>query len=299
VKQIRTTVPAFAQAAELTSTNVQAAYQTVNATYNEAQTFHYAITYNGQVNPSSIPTGWFPAGSMNVRLQILQGLKQYASELSSLTGSNDVDSLNKASSAVGTSLTALTKTNEFKTFTSKLPSGASEQAATAVNAIGNWLIESKLAKDLPPLIEKMDPSIQAICTLLYEDIGSVNTNPAHPSEGSGLRQELWNNYNEIINSQNQYILHGQCNGEKTPSDCFSPDVRLAEIQKLPALVQQRNAADQTLQQVQVTVKQLAQAHTELVKAAQSKQHLTADLDDLVAEAQRLNTYYSSLANNKQ
>ena len=71
VKQIRSTVPAFAQAAELTSTNVQAAFETVNATYNEAQIFHYAVTYNGQVSPSSIPTGWFPAGSMNVRLQIL------------------------------------------------------------------------------------------------------------------------------------------------------------------------------------------------------------------------------------
>jgi hypothetical protein len=299
VKQIRSTVPAFAQAAELTSTNVQAAFQTVNSTYNEAQTFHYAVTYNGQVDPSSILTGWFSAGSMNVRLQMLQGLKQYASELNSLTGSNDVHSLNKASSAVGASLTALVKADEFKSFASKLPSGVSDQAATAVNAIGNWLIEAKLAKDLPSLIEKMDPNIQAICTLLYEDIGSVDTDPAHPSRGSGLRQQLWNDYNEIIVSQNQYILHGQCNGANGPINCFSPDARLAEIEKLPALVQQRNAAEQTLLQVQVTIKQLAQAHTELVKAAQSKQHMTADLEDLIAEAQRLSTYYNSLASNKK
>src|SRR4029077_1758163 len=181
----------------------------------------------------------------------------------------DVESLNKASTAVGTSLTALTKTAEFKTFASSIPSNISDQAAIAVNAIGNWLIELKLKKNLPPLIEKMDPNIQTICTMLFEDIGSVNTDSAHPSEGSGLRHELWKNYNAIIDSQNQYILHNQCNAEKASTNCFTPDARFAEIQKLPALVQQRNAADQTLLQVQVTVKQLAQAHTELVKAAQT------------------------------
>jgi len=298
VKQIRSTVPAFAQATELTSTNVQAAFQTVNATYIEAQTFRYAVTYNGEVDPASILENWLPAGSMDVRIQLLQGLKQYASELNSLTGSNDTDSLNKASSAVGVSLTALTKTAEFKGLTSKLPGGASDQAATAVNAVGNWLIESKLAKDLPALIERMDPSVQVICTLLSEDIGNVNNNPDRPLEGSGLRHQLWNDYNNIILAQNQYILHGECVKGKTQPNCFSPDARLAEIKKLPALAQQRNTADQTLQQVQVTIRQLAQAHTELVKAARSKQHLTADLQDLVAEAQRLNAYYNSLASSK-
>jgi hypothetical protein len=300
VKQIRSTVPAFAQAAELTSTNVQAAFETVNATYNNAQQLHYAVTYDGNVNPDKISTGWLSPEALNVRLQILQGLKQYASELNSLTGSDDITKLSQSSTALGKSLTDLTSTAPFKTFANKLPSGVNVNnlAATSVNAIGNWLIEEKLKRDLPSQIAKMDPTIQSICVLLAADIGSVNTDPANPTKGSGLQQVVWDQYNSIIESQNQYILHNQCNGDKAPINCFSPDVRLAEIQKLPALVGQRNAAEKTLQQVQVTLKQLAQAHTELVKAAQTKQTLTADLGDLLAEAQRLSTYYNSLSSSK-
>lgn len=298
VKQIRTTVPAFAQAVELTSTNVQGAFESVNSTYGDAQSLSFAVTYNGKVDPSTISSGWLTAEDMNVRLQILQGLKQYASELSSLTGSNDSDSLNAASTAVGNSLTSLSKSAQFQKMTSQLPSSFASEAATAVNALGNWLIELKLAKNLPPLIEKMDPNIQSICKLLIADIGSVNTDPAKPPEGSGLRLVLWDQYNSIILSQNQYIMHNQCDGAKAPVNCFSPNVRFAEIQKLPALVKQRNVADLTLRQVAVTVKQLATAHTELVKAAQTKQNLTADLGDLLVEAQRLDKYYNSLSNNK-
>jgi hypothetical protein len=297
VKQIRSTVPAFAQAVELTTTNVQAAFDTVNDKYADAQTIHFAVTYNGQVNPSSISTDWLQPGSMKVREQLLDGLKQYASKLSSLTGTNDVASLNQASTAVGTSLKALANAPEFKTFASTLPADISDQATTAVNALGNSLIELKLKKDLPAIIENMDPTIQEICSMLSADIGTLSGDPAKP-EGSGLRLVLWDQYNQIIVSQNEYILHNECNKEEAPINCFSPDARFAEIEKLPTLVKQQNAADMTLVQVQVTVKQLAQAHAELVKAAQTKQNLTADLGDLLAEAQRLNAYYTSLSDAK-
>jgi hypothetical protein len=65
-----------------------------------------------------------------------------------------------------------------------------------------------------------------------------------------------------------------------------------------ALANQRRAADLVLAQVSVTLKQMAQAHTELVKATRARQSLTANLDDLLAEVQRLNVYYQSLANAK-
>ncbi len=297
VKQIRSTVPDFAQAVELTSTNVQAAFDTVNGKYNDAEAIHYAVTYDGQTDPRRISTNWLQPDSMKVRRQVLQGLKQYASALNSLTGSNNADSLSKASTAIGTSLQSLSKSPEFSKFTKDLPSETSNIAATAVNALGTWLIEAKLKKDLPPLIEKMDPNIQTICKMLVQDIGTVDANETNPTGGSGLRQVLWIQYNRIIDAQNQYILHNQCSKEG-PVNCFGPDARMVEIRKLPDLVQQQSAADQTLQQVQATIKQLGQAHTELVKAAETKQSLTADLSDLLAEAQVLNTYYNSLSSTK-
>lgn len=304
VKQIRSAVPAFAQAAELTSTNVEGALQTVETDYASANAFRYAVNYDGSWDPHKIPTAWLTPEAMQVRLQVLEGLKQYASELSSLTGSNDVDQLNKASTAVGQSLKGLTGTPLFETMTKKIgmekgvPANFSEIAATSVNALGNWLIELKLKKNLPEEIEKMDPNIQNLCSLLVADIGGVDTNRNNPYEGTGIRQVVWITYNDRILSQNQYILHNECTLKKT-TDCLSGEARLAEIEKLPALVQEQRAADLTLQQVQKTVKQLAQAHTELVKAVQAKQDLTADLASLVSEAQRLNSYYQSLSGNKQ
>ena len=141
----------------------------------------------------------------------------------------------------------------------------------------------------------MDPNIQTLCSFLSEDIGTLDPKSL---EGSGLRQVLWIQYNRIIDAQNQFILHNQCGPKDVPSNCFGPEVRLTEIQKLPALVKQRNSADQTLQQVTMTLKQLAQANTELAKAAQTKQDMTADIGDLLAESQRLYTYYNSLSSGK-
>ena len=72
IKQVRSSVPAFAQAAELTSTNVQAAFTSVNQTYGDAQRIHYAVTYDGTVDPSKIPVGWLLPEALNLRLQVLQ-----------------------------------------------------------------------------------------------------------------------------------------------------------------------------------------------------------------------------------
>lgn len=299
VKQVRSAVPAFAQAAELTSTNVQSALQMVEADYSDANAFRYAVNYNGDWDPSKIPTTWLTPAAMRVRLQILEGLKQYASELNSLTGSNDVDQLNKASTAVGKSLNDITTTSLFEKMTAarSLPAHFTAIAATSINGLGNWLIEMKLKKNLPREIERMDPNIQNICSLLEADIGTIDTEKGNPFDGTGIRQVVWLTYNDRILSQNQYILHNQCTAKQT-TNCLSGEARLAEIEKLPTLVQQQRAADQTLQQVQATVKQLAEAHTELVKAVQSNQDLTADVTSLVSEAQRLNTYYQSLTTTK-
>jgi len=200
-----------------------------------------------------------------------------------------------ASTAVGESLKGLTATPLFAQMgaAKALPSESPSIAATAVNALGNWLIALKLKKDLGPEIVKMDPNIQSICSLLSADIGGVDTNAQNPIQGTGIRQVVWITYNRRIQAENQYILHNQCTDKRT-TDCLGGSDRLAEIEKLPALVHQQQSADNTLKQVQATVKQLAAAHTELVKAVQSKQDLPADLDDLVAEAERLNTYYQSL-----
>lgn len=289
VRQVQSSVPAFAQAATLTSTNIQAAFVQVQETYADTQVMNYAVTYKGDFDPATITQTWLPQSSMDVRLKVLQGLSQYASELSSLSGSDDTTALNTASTGAGTALTNLTATPEFKNLT-VAKSVSSDQVATAVNALGHWLIQAKLKKTLPASIEQMDPNIQMMCTLLIEDIGTVDTNPAHPPKGNGLRQTLWVEFSQQIKAWNNYV--------ESNMSSFTPDARLAAIEKLPTLAAQQRQADITLQQAQVTVAQLGKAHTELVKSTQAKQDFRADLGNLVAETQRLSSYYQSLQSAK-
>ena len=285
-------MPAFAQAVTLTATNVQGAFDTVQSTYYDAEALNYAANYasGSTVDPSTLGQKWLPAEALKARVDILQGLKQYASQLSSLTATNS--SVDTATTALSKSLTDLTSSlTTDKTFAAKvkLPENI---GVLGINALANWLIDRKLQKELPSAIENGDKFIQPICSALVADIGIVDADPAHPTRGSGLRQVLWVQYGDEIKAWDEYVRKNYLGAN------VSPDAKLAAIKQIAALAAQQKTADQTLAQVAVTIKQMAQAHTELVKAAKTKQNLTADLGALLAEAQRLNTYYQSLATGK-
>jgi hypothetical protein len=290
--KVASAVTPFAQAVALTATNVQGAFDTVQSTYCDARTMNYAVSYTGTngFDPGTLCQSWITPETLAARTLILQGLKQYASELSSLTTS-DTSTVDTASTALGKSLTELTGTAPFKKIAAeaKVPE---QIATTAVDALGNWLIQSKLRKDLPAIIVKMDDSVQQISQLLIADIGTVGADSDHPSVGSGLRQVLWIQYGEEIRSWDLYVSKNYFGKE------VSPESRFAAVKQLVALSVQQRAADRTLAQVAVTVKQMAQAHASLAKAARAKQPLAADVSDLLAEAQRLNDYYNSLAKSK-
>ena len=91
-KDLASTVPSFAQAAALTATNVQAAFDTVQSAFCDAESLNYEVTYptNG-TDPSSVCQGqktWITPATLAARKLILQGLSQYASELSGVTTSS-------------------------------------------------------------------------------------------------------------------------------------------------------------------------------------------------------------------
>lgn len=303
-KDLASTVPAFAQAAALTATNVQAAFDSVQTAFCNAESLNYEVTYPGNgKNPSSVcqdPSTWITPASLEVRKVILQGLSQYASELSGVTTSS-VNNVDSATTALGTSLTGLTTTQPFKTLSTKAAANlklGENIFTTAVNALGNWLIGRKTKKALPGDIEAMDPTIQQISQLLVADIGVVGANQAAPTAGSGLRQDLWNQYGEQISSWNLYVRANYFDDKNVVKQGVAPDAAIAAVKQLMALVSQQRTADHTLAQVAATIKQMAQAHAELVESVKTKKSLTANLSGLLAEAERLNTYYQSLATSK-
>jgi hypothetical protein len=287
IKKVQTSVPAFAQAVTLTATNVQAAFETVQNTYYDAAVLNYAASYDkdGGADFLSIGNGWLSEQAVAARVLVLQGLKRYASELSALAAANaQVDPATNNLSASLKSLASSVAADKSVAAKLQLPENL---GPLGVNALANWLIDAKLHKQLPSEIEKMDEPVQSISHLLIADIGD-RTDASSPSKGYGLRQVLWMQYGKEITAWDGYVRANYLNGKA------SPDVKLAAIKQIASLAAQRKAADQTLAQVSVTIKQMAQAHSELVKAARTNQNLTADCGALLAEAQRLNEYYQSL-----
>jgi hypothetical protein len=291
MKKVQTTVPAFAKAMTSTTTNVEAAFDTVQRTYIDAEVLNYAADYaeGKQTNPDTLGNNWLPPATIKARHQVLDALKEYASQLNTLTVTDC--HADAEATELSKSLKDIAGDKHISGIAKSDPD-AGAQVSTAIDALADWLIQEKLRKELPAYINKMDPNIQKISNLLILDIGSVNTDPEHPSRGSGLRQELWIEYDKQIFTWDGYVRHNYLDKS------VSPDLKLNAIKQIAVLVQQKKAADDCLKQVATTLRQMAKAHAELVKAANAKQDLQADLNGLIAEGQRLGSYYESLGNKK-
>ena len=221
-KQITAAESAFAQAVALTATNVQAAFDTVQGMDSDAQAMRFATKYKGtkDFDASKLGQPWLTPEALAARTTILEGLKQYASELGNLTTS-DTGNVDTATTALGASLTTLSTSAPFKALSTKAAANlklGENIFVTAINALGNWLIQRKLRKELPGEITKMDPTIQSISQLLTADIGTVDVNLQHPTEGSGLRQVLWIRYKEEIGDWDTYVSNtyfkGRCSSRR-------------------------------------------------------------------------------------
>jgi hypothetical protein len=284
--RVHSAVPAFAQAVNLTTTNTHAAFQLVEQKYEEAEALALVVDYDlAGFNPENVKP-WLTAEDVDARTKLLKALQQYAAQLESVSGSEQLQKMDEASKEFGKSLTDLSKSKPLESIALK-GSIAPSAAATAVDAIGRWLMDNKRNKELPSLIEQMQDPVQKTCMLLTEDIGSRTSS----GTGKGLRDELWLKFSDLLKSQDAYIQHNK--------DKFSPAEKLNEVQKLPTLVRQRQQADQMLAQTSASLQQLVQANADLLKAVRSKQDLRANIDALYEEAERINDFYHSLNNSSK
>ena len=279
--RVHSAIPAFATALTSTTTNVQTAFETVEQKYEEAQALELAVNYDtagfdpDKVNP------WLQPEDMEARTKLLKALQQYASQLESIAGKDSMDEADTTTKALGASLTEISKSEPVKKMAGEA-SMASNAATSAIDNIARWLMESKRSKELPNLIQQMQEPIETICTLLRKDIGE-RTKGSH---GSGLRDQLWLDYSQLIMEQDSFIQHNK--------DKLTPIEKRTEIERLPALVRERKESDETLAQTSDCLKQVVKANAELLKAVQTKQDLRSEINDLFQEASRINDFAHSL-----
>jgi hypothetical protein len=274
---------AFSTAATAATLQVKNAYQLVEQAYEDAQMASLVNQFDTKgFDPGSIQPLLADA-DMKARTQMLEGLTQYASLLAEVSGNTQITELDKESEALGTSLEALSKNAPLKAVATNanMESGA---AAAAVDALGRLLMERKTAKDLPSILESAQKPVDDICTLLEQDIGTV--------EGTGLRNEFRDKYVELIADQRTYILTNEA--KMTAAE------KRTEIGKLPQLVTAEKQGDAALAQTQAALKQLAATNDALTQTKKDKDApaFKAMVSQLVAQGQQLGTVYSAVGSKK-
>jgi len=269
----------FSTAACSTILQVRNGYQVVEQSYFDAQAAHLVATFDKQgFDPSKIQPFMRPA-DMKVRNQLLAGLQQYATLLAEVSGDEPIDELDKQSQALGTQLQALS-TDANLTALAKNTTVDAGLVATAVDALGRVLIERKRAKELPAVLERMQKPIDQICRLLEEDIGDP--------EKSGLRNQLSNDYDELVKFQTTFIFQNE--GKMTPEE------KREQIQRLPRLVIEAKQADAALEQTQDALQHLATAHDALAETRASKDApaFRSLIAQLLTQSQQLGSVYAAV-----
>lgn len=283
---------AFASAATLAIQDSEDAYTLVQNSYADVQASSLVVNYDKRgFHPDEIQP-FLSDADLKARQNLLAGLKQYADTLAELSGSSPVTGVDTAAEGIGHSLQALAKNGVLPRAFQKTVGGQRDgvnlmqAGTTAVAAIGEFLVERKLEKDLPHVIETMQQPINNACALLEADIGSSTSTP-------GLRSQIAHDYSELLMNQDTYIRNTKFS---------SPSERRGEILKLPAIVREKAAADQTLIATRQVLQKFAAANDALASGVKTKEspEFRVQLGELIAEAEHLkNVYDQSTAKGSQ
>ncbi len=271
-------VAEFSTAATATSLKVQNAYQLVEQSYTDAQMARLVNNFDRTgFNPSQIKP-FMPKAAMRARTQMIAGLQQYAILLAEVSSNQSTTALDAQSEALGKSLQALS-TSTGLTSVAKNANTDIGFLSTAVDALGRMLIEHKTAEDLPKILIQMQKPVDDICQLLEEDIGTP--------EGSGLRNQLKNDYDDLIAEQRTYIYANEAK--------MTPEEKRTEIEKLPQLVMTEEQDESMLAQTKAALKALAETNDMLVATKKSRQApaFWALLADLTAESHQIGSVYKA------
>lgn len=297
-------VTALAAATAPVVDQASAAYRTAQAIHAESVDYDAAAAFDqSQVFiPSSIQD-WPAEKDIQVRLAVLEAFQLYVKDLGTITGSTDSSALDAASKSMGESLmnvantlapqvetapaassasetttTSSTFGNTSTTTSSSLPPlvspGAAKAVSAAIDALGQFLVNRTIEKELPQQIEAMDPHVQSLCELLAKDIELIQEQEKIDS-------------NDVIDKQTAFLRAAK----------LDPEEARVEFMKLPDMARRQSANDQALTQLRAAIVNLEMTHHALAAAAQGNnpEGLAQRLKDLSAAGESLGKFYSSLS----
>ena len=271
---------AFSTAASLVVDNSSSAYRAVIDLHDQEQTSAGVLLI--EAGKPWAPHSVQPLISLvglKTRLDLLAALKTYSQSLSDLTSGLDSKALDTAASSIGSNMKGLSTAASSEPGLAATGISVGSQTANAIStaslALGEFLIAPKIKTALRSTTQKMDPQIEVLCTLLTDDIDTI-------------RKTSKRDYEELLVQQYGFIRDNAAQ--------LSPTDRRAEIEKLPTILKNEQAADAMLADLHKAIATLALTHHALAAAAQGNnpEALQARIADLAAAGQSLGTYYQGL-----
>jgi hypothetical protein len=274
-----------------------AAYRDAVALDNLREDYEAVVAYqkkDATYNPRNVPV-LLSEKDIQTRLAVLGALQVYSQSLIEITKGADSPELDAAAKSVGSNLTSLgnnlapsienargTAATAASTTNPALSPEVRNGISTAVDALGQFLVNRIVEKELPGKIEEMDPHVQALCIALGDDIKTL--------QGLELRD-----YDRILNLEKQFILE-----DEQFSKNVDPQQHRAEIMKLPEIARQQREAGDKLTALREAIDKLAMAHHTLATDAQhlnDPETLRKKLAELADAGKNLGKFYSSLPAN--
>ena len=282
-------IAAFSEANKLTMQNIAAAFDTVERKHYEMQVSRIVNDPESfQCDPSKRTIGHFLSpDELQARMQVLEGIQKYAEKLAIIMGNEQLDEFDERTRDFGKNLTKVNEDLVKKNILNKatFKEGDIKVFTTAVNAIGRWFIEYKRQKGVRESVKDMQPHIEKICVLFAEDIG--NSPAGSGVRSGGLRDQLWRDYDGIIDRQCNFIEHGK--GKLDPIQMRS------EIKVMIALEVEQRQADATLKAIQQSLDTLRKTHNKIEECFDKN---TVEIDslisDLITEGKRIKEFYNTL-----
>lgn len=290
-------------------------YRDAVAVHNLREDYEAVVAYDNKdasYNPRNTPV-LLTEKDIQTRLATLAALQVYAQSLIEITRSNDSPQLDAASKSVGNSLTAVgddlapsienvlgiaglpasttettittsspgTSTTMSTTTTAALSPQVRNGISTGVNALAQFLVSRKIAKELPSQIEQMDPHVEALCEALAQDTQTINAVEER-------------DYDRMLDLEKQFILE-----DEKPGTNANPQLLRAEIMKLPEIARRQKEANEKLVALRKAIVNLEMTHHALAAEAQGNnpQGLQQKLTEVAAAGSSLGNFYSSLAEN--
>jgi hypothetical protein len=273
----------FGMAATSVVQQTRGAYTLVNDTVLQEE----ILSLSAKAGPlNSDPAKAFPLfvtqEDLNIRNALLDALQAYATALGKLTGKTASD-LDAETTKLASSLTDLSKNERLEHSFREVKSVSKQEtnaAAAALDAIGKLLVAKRIAAELPAILKKNQPHVEALATLLIHEIGDVPT----ADEPGRLRGKLWRTYDSLIEAQVNLV---------NASPARSNEKQQYVIKLSDLVIAQRNA-DAALAGTQSALKKLAAAHRALLQVQTAPAGFKTEVAALLAQAKQAQDFYAKL-----